>query len=106
MPNKFSDFRNSNLDNFVEKNKDIVEEFKHNNAGTYNNINQLYNQYSSMSGDAIFNEFLKVANEKKRNGTLNLDYLNNMKSVMFPYLTDEQKKVFNNLLNILRWSYA
>lgn len=102
MSNKFSDYTNKNLDEFVEQNKQKLDSFKQNYAQQTNDINTMINRYSQMNQNEIFNEFLKVADEKKRNGTLTLEYINNIRSALFPYLTEEQKQTFNNLVNYIR----
>ncbi len=100
--NRFSDFTNKNLNDFVEKNKSKLEDLKTTNNQEVNELNNIINRYSSMSKDEIFNEFVKVVQQKKRDGALDLQYFNNVKASLFPFLSEEQKVMFNNLMNYLR----
>ena len=102
MSNKFGDYTNRNLNSFADRNKHILDDFKQNNSQQYNELNEIINKYSNMSQNQIFNEFIKVAEQKKQDGTLTLEYINNIRNTLFPYLTDEQKNIFNNLVNYLR----
>lgn len=102
MAKKFSDFANSNLNNFVKDNEHVLNNILTNNAKAIDEINFLLSKFKNMSSNEIFNEFLRVAEQKKREGTLTLQYINNLKTILFPYLTDEQKRIFNNLMNYIR----
>ena len=99
---KFSDYINSNLEGIINANKDKIEEIKRDNPEEYDNINNLLNKYKNYSSDELLTEYLRVIEEKKRDGTLSMNELENFKSNIFPFLTGEQKQKFEELLNLIR----
>lgn len=102
MSRKFSDFTNSNLEEFRKQNESAVNSFKNQNQQDYNMFNEAISKYSQMSQTELFNEFLKVAHEKKRNGTLTFAYIDNIRQTIFPLISPEQQKIFNDLVNEIR----
>ncbi len=102
MSRKFSDFTNSNLKEFEQKNATAVENFKNQNQQDYEMLSSAINKYSNMNQSQLFNEFLKVANEKKRDGTLTFAYIDNIRKTIFPLISPEQQKIFNDLVDEIR----
>lgn len=99
MKNKFSEFINSNVEN--------VNESSFNNTYNSTNVNsskisqsteELINKYSKYSTEELTSEFLKMAEEKRNNGTLDSDLLR-YSTILEPYLTNEQKSKMNDLFN-------
>lgn len=96
MNNKFSDYIESDIPNQVND-----EKIKTNSYNTYDNTEsteKLIDKYSKYSTDELMNEFIKLTEEKKRNGTLNSD-IERYNSILDPYLTEEQKSKMNDLFN-------
>lgn len=93
MANKFS--------NFDEPINDRVDQIKKENPEAVNNIENLIDKYSNLSSEQLFNEFINETKKGKANGTINADYINNIKSTLSPYLNSEQKNNLNNLMDII-----
>lgn len=102
MGNKFSNFTNNNLNDFVKNNQDVLQNAMKNNPQGVNNIGQMVSQYQGLSGDQLYQKLMQVVQEKKQNGTLTLSYIQNMRQMLYPYLSEEQKQIFENLLNTIR----
>jgi len=88
---KFSDYSKSYTKEDIknETNKESLEE--------------VYNKYSKLDNDALMNEFIKVSLERKKRGELSDSYFENIKNTLFPYLTEEQKIYYNNLVDKIKW---
>lgn len=102
MSNKFSDFTNKQFEDLVQSNKAALDGFAQQNSDQYNSINNLIGKYSSMSNNQLFSEFMRVAQQMKAEGTLNLAYIENIKQTIFPYLSAEQQQMFYEFMNYLR----
>lgn len=87
---KFSDYSKSYTKEDIknEINKESIEE--------------VYNKYSKLNNDALMNEFIKVSLERKKRGELSDSYFENIKNTLFPYLTEEQKIYYNNLVDKIK----
>ena len=87
---KFSDYSKSYTKEDIknETNKESLEE--------------VYNKYSKLDNDALMNEFIKVSLERKKRGELSDSYFENIKNTLFPYLTEEQKIYYNNLVDKIK----
>lgn len=87
---KFSDFakKPSVSEDAPNKSKEKVEDYM--------------NKYSNLSQEELMKEFLKVSNEKKRNGGFSASEINNIKSTLAPFLNDEQKLNLDNLINMVK----
>lgn len=101
MNNKFSDYTNSKIDDNINFEK--VEEFKNEKPQDYENIENMINQYSNLSQNELLSEFLKMAYEKKKNGTLTEGDIANLRNTIYPMLTPQQKQNFDNLMNVIKW---
>lgn len=87
---KFSDYSKSYTKEDIknEINKESIEE--------------VYNKYSKLDNDSLMNEFIKVSLERKKRGELSDSYFENIKNTLFPYLTEEQKTYYNNLVDKIK----
>lgn len=88
--NKFSDFAKTNL------------EQKNNYVNSKQKVEDYMCKYSNLSQEELMKEFLKVSNEKKRNGGFSASEINNIKSTLAPFLNDEQKLNLDNLINMVK----
>lgn len=102
MSNKFSDFMNNAIDinNFSSNNFD---EENYNDSTVVNNedkenIENIINKYSNFTSDELMQEFLKLTENKRNNGTLNGD-LERMKNTLTPFLNREQLDRMNDIIN-------
>lgn len=89
---KFSEFiKEENKNNMQSK----VSEIQY-------DIDELIDKYSTYSTDELMKEFLKETEKQKERGELNAEKLDNIKNVLFPHLTEEQKDRLNQLLSMVR----
>ena len=65
---------------------------------TNQEMEKMIDQYSALSENELMQEFIKKTIEQKRNGRLNSEELNNIKSKISPMLNDEQNKKLNELI--------
>ena len=96
MNNKFS--------NFIESNDckvGIDENVSKKSATDIESTEKLIDKYSKYSTDELMNEFIKITEEKKRNGTLSSDF-DRYNSILQPYLNDEQKSRMKDLFDKVR----
>lgn len=91
MANKFSDYTK----NYSQQNK--CEE-----KSSKESIEELYNRYSKYDNQSLLDEFLKLSIERKRKGELTDEYFQNLKNTLSPYLTDEQKDYYDNLVDKIK----
>lgn len=89
--NKFSDFIKD------DKNAEIKI-----NQKEQQDISNLMDKYSKLSGEELMEEFVKESAKKKENGELSADNIDKIKTVLTPYLNDEQVDKLNNLLNMVK----
>ena len=93
MGNKFSDYKNNYTNN------SHTNDFK---QTSNENIEELYHKYSKLDNQSLMDEFIKLSIERKRKGELTDGYFDNLKNTLFPYLTDEQKIYYENLVNKIK----
>ncbi len=67
-----------------------------------NNLNEMLEKYSTYNSNELMNEFIRVTIEKKKNGELNSNELENLKKTIVPYLNDAQKNELNRLLQLVQ----
>lgn len=89
---RFSDYNNDNIkQDFNIGNNDVDQ----------NKIEELYNQYSGFSNEQLMKEFFRKSVDLKQNGSLDENKLNAIKQSLLPYLTDEQIKSLNKILDLV-----
>ena len=93
----FSDYiKNENI-NKHESDKDKTSKIQ-----TKENLEEMINKYSKLDSGSLFNEFMRLTLEKKKNGTLKESELNNIKETLSPMLNDEQKEMLNSLILMVK----
>lgn len=87
---KFSDFAKepSVSEDAPNKSKEKVEDYM--------------NKYSNLSQEELMKEFLKVSQEKKKNGGFSTGEINNIKQTLAPFLNSEQMQNLDNLINMVK----
>jgi len=88
MPNKFSDYVNKD------------NNYKYTNTQNINTdqLQSVIDTYAGKSSNELMQEFIRLSNIKKANGTLNAQNIENIKNTIFPYLTEEQKQTFYKIM--------
>ncbi|MDD4211248.1 MAG: hypothetical protein PHC46_02495 [Clostridia bacterium] len=79
----------------------IEEELKQKEPETYESINDAYNKYSSMSGDSLVDELLKVTKQQKEEGNFDKTQIENTYNMLYPMLNDEQRKKLDSLIKMI-----
>lgn len=94
MMGNFSDFikEGSKIDSNKESNKKTYSEEE---------LTQMINKYSAYGKDELMKEFLKLTLEKKRRNELTPEMISNLKSTLYPMLTEEQKLNLNTILEMV-----
>ena len=97
MNRSFSEFVNSeqNSQQKMEQAKQKVQ------TEDMSGFEDLINNYSSYSEDELIQEFLRLTNEGKKNGTLNTDSLRKLSETVKPMLTPKQQKMLEMFLNYI-----
>lgn len=70
-----------------------------NNENTKENIEDAYKKYSNYSKDALYKEFIEETARQKASGALSPQKIEQIKSVIFPYLTEKERETFNSIIN-------
>lgn len=63
-----------------------------------NDIQDMLEKYSQLRKDELMSEFLRASKQKKMEGGLSDEECNKLDSVLSPYLSTEQKKTMQELL--------
>lgn len=97
MNKSFSDFVNSeqSTQEKIQQAKQKVQ------TEDMSGFEELINNYSSYTEDELVQEFLRLTNEGKRNGTLNTESLKKLSETVKPMLTPKQQKMLEMFLNYI-----
>ena len=87
---KFSDFSKSYS---KEENKNKIKK---------ESIEDMYEKYSKLDSSSLMDEFIKISLERKKKGELSDTYFENIKSTLFPYLSEDQKNYYNELVDKIK----
>ena len=94
---------NKKFSEYTEDDNKIINNYKSNTQSkSSEDIEKMYNQYSKYSESELMQEFLKMSKLKKQKGELSDSVIDTYRNTLFPYLSDEQKKTFEYLLNVVK----
>ena len=65
-------------------------------------VEELVNKYESYSEQELLNEFLKESQKAKANGIYNSDKIDELRTLLSPMLSEEQKDYFEKLVGMLK----
>ena len=99
MQKSFSDFVNQQNEEI--KNPKLEQAKQKVQSEDMSGFEQLINNYSSYSEEELIQEFLRLTNEGKKNGTLNAENLRRLSETVKPMLNDKQKKMLEMYLNYI-----
>ena len=86
-----------------EKNNLNQEEIKEKvGEDTFKKYSDTINQYKDLSHEQLMQKLFSEATKLKQNGSLNENSLNALKSTLSPMLNDEQRKMLENLINMIK----
>lgn len=88
---KFSEFKKQDITNTSKNNNNDLKE---------NDISALIDKYSRMDRSTLMQEFLSASRAKREAGGLDDVEINRLESVLSPYLNDQQKETFKNLMEM------
>ena len=93
------DFKNFSKDHkkVVEENKNIIQE-NQDKASEYQNI---LDKYKNMDNNELMSNLFSEASKLKREGKLDSNQLNNLKSTISPFLNSEQQEMLNSLIKTI-----
>ncbi len=104
MKKNLFDFTNENVDEVKkDTNKDvgqkIFDDVKNLNEDIKQEASELYNKYKNYSQNELINEFISTSKQKIKQGSLSKESLRKTLNTILPYINDEQKTFFDNLIN-------
>lgn len=91
-----------NFSDFIkENNKNNNDKDPNKKSYSEENLTQMINKYSAYGKDELMKEFLKLTLEKKRRNELSPEMMSNLKNILYPMLTEEQKRNLNTILEMV-----
>ena len=97
MNKSFSEFVNSEQLS-QEKIEQVKQQVKKEDMSGFE---ELVKNYSSYTEEELIQEFLRLTNEGKKNGTLNTESLKQLSQTIKPMLTPKQQKMLDMFLNYI-----
>ena len=88
-------------DNCNSKNVQDESCVKKNKANNYINVEDRVEEYSKLTKDELLKEFLKESGKLKQSGNFNESQIENMRSTLAPFLNEEQKTYFEQLMGMV-----
>ena len=92
MPRDFKSFATNKNENNTFSNRDQQK------ANEYQDI---LNKYKNMDNNQLMSNLFSEASKLKKEGKLDTNTLNDLKSTLSPFLNNEQKEMLNNLVNAI-----
>ncbi len=83
------------------KEKKDEKMYKENNADK-KSVEDKLNKYSKLSSEELMTEFIKESQSVKDKGGYNSDQIEMMRNVLFPHLSEEQKRYFETLIGMVK----
>ena len=93
MPRDFRSFSKesrNNQQNFSSKDQEKVNEYEN-----------IINKYKNMDQSDLMSNLFHEASKLKKEGKLNAETLQNLKSTLSPFLNSQQQEMLNNLVNAI-----
>lgn len=92
MPRDFRSFakENTNTEKILNENKAQASEYE-----------DIINKYKNMNQNDLMSNLFSEASKLKKEGKLDSNSLNNLKSTLSPFLTSQQQEMLNNLVNAI-----
>ncbi len=98
----FRDFSNKTVNDFKKKAEEFKKDFKEESKEEFNSYEEAYNKYSGMQGSDLMKEFLKMAEEKKKDGSLNDGKIRDLYNSLAPMMGEEEKARLEDILNLIK----
>lgn len=82
---------------FAKENKKVMDDNKE-KADSYQEI---LDKYKDMDNNELMSSLFSEATKLKREGKLDSNSLNSLKSTLSPFINEEQKEMLNSLINAI-----
>lgn len=89
MPRDFKQFVREN-ERTLEQNKDKADDYE-----------KILNKYKDMDQNSLMSSLLSEASKLKREGKLNHETINSIRTTLAPFLDNTQRKMLNELVNAI-----
>ena len=89
---KFSDFVKEDISCNKNYRKEVKKE----------DVSELIDKYSTYSEDDLMKEFLEESKKQKDSGELSNEKISKIKSVLSPYLDEQQKQKLEDLIKMVK----
>ena len=89
MPRDFKSFAKEN-ENIINENKDDANKYQ-----------DILNKYKNMDSNELMTNLFNEANKLKKEGKLDSNALNGLKSTLSPFLNKEQQSMLNSLVDAI-----
>ncbi len=96
MPRDFKSFSKEH-NKAVDENKKIIED----NQQKANEYQHILDKYKDMDNNQLMSNLFSEASKLKREGKLDANQLNSLKSTIAPFLNSEQQEMLNSLINAI-----
>ena len=84
---------------FSKEHKSDAEKILNENKEQANKYDDIINKYKNMNQGDLMSNLLTEAMKLKKEGKLDANSLNSLRSTLSPFLNAEQKEMLNNLIN-------
>ena len=86
---------------FAKENHQQAEKILNENQEDASKYEKIINKYKNMNQNDLMSNLFSEANKLKKEGKLNAETLNNLKSTLSPFLNSNQQEMLNNLVNAI-----
>ena len=86
---------------FAKENQKQSEKIFNENQEKVDAYQDILNKYKNMNQSDLMSNLFSEASKLKKEGKLDSETLNNLKSTLSPFLNSEQQEMLNNLVNAI-----
>lgn len=86
---------------FAKENQKQAEKILNENQEKVDAYQDILNKYKNMNQSDLMSNLFSEASKLKKEGKLDSETLNNLKSTLSPFLNSEQQEMLNNLVNAI-----
>lgn len=90
MPRDFKSFAKDNASKLSKEDQQKANEYQ-----------DILNKYKNMDSNQLMSNLFSEASKLKKEGKLDANTLNNLKSTLGPFLNNEQQQMLNSLVNAI-----
>lgn len=86
---------------FAKENQKETEKIINENQEKANEYQDILNKYKNMNQSDLMSNLFSEASKLKKEGKLDSNTLNNLKSTLSPFLNSDQQEMLNNLVKAI-----